>query len=687
MPDRTFPNTTPRSNEPGEAVPSGPRWFMLEQPRITGMATFEWNTVTGISWYSEEWEQIVQSPYDWTKPSDQAWWAARVHPEDSVRFQRGLLAVYAGLMETLDLPCRLRRGDGTWRQVLLRCRVTHKTPTGGPWIVSGVVVDLTDVLPDMPVEKTRTALSGDEYHSMLENSPDLFIRFDRNLLPVYVNPSVCRYMGGSRLGRAFSEEKEDRRIAGNCHGLFEHYVSRVFTEHAVVREELSLTMTDGSSVVGDCSFWPEFDETGNVLHCMMQFRDITDKRLAEQRATLNEKRLEALYQLTLMDDAREDEVLSFVMDSVLELTGSHSGFFFIPEKEGSDRGKLLWSGDHYRYLDRRYLVEDHLPRDLIVQMTDADGNRVYRSINNSKGNEPLFMVFGGGMQVMRGIIAPGMEDRHMVCVAGVCNRDSDYDEGDLQQFETFMNNAWLILRRRRHMIELHKAKNEAEEAKKIMAEFLANVNHELRTPLTSILGYAETLIQLDPEEQDARVHFLEVIQRHAGRMHRLVCDLLNLSRVEGGRMPMELESVNLAALARKVSESMREQFEAKRLEVVLDVPPDVAIMADAHFLSQVFRNLLENAARFAFAGTCIEITAAHTDDAVVVGVRDYGQSIAPDEISHIFERFYRGRHNAPDQKSTGIGLSICKLVVERHSGSIWAENSPGGVSVCFSLPV
>ena len=74
-------------------------------------------------------------------------------------------------------------------------------------------------------------------------------------------------------------------------------------------------------------------------------------------------------------------------------------------------------------------------------------------------------------------------------------------------------------------------------------------------------------------------------------------------------------------------------------------------------------------------------------DAVVISVRDYGAGIAPDEISRIFERFYRGRHNAADQKSTGIGLSICKLVVERHHGSIWAENIPGGVAVCFSLPV
>lgn len=269
------------ASEPGL---DGPRWFMLEQPRIQGLATFEWNMVAGTLWFSEEWENIIQSPYDWTRPSDQKWWSARVHPEDKVRFQRSLLAVHAGLLEAHDLLCRLKRGNGTWMQALLRSRVTHKTAAGGPWIVAGLLIDLTGVpLAGKNTPTDALTFSSHEYHSMLENSPDLFIRFNRDLLPIYVNPSVCRFLGGARAGRAFSqEEAQARRIAGTRQALFRNGVCRVFAEQAVVREELTLPMTDGSEIVGDCSFWPEFDPAGEVRYCMVQLRDITDKRRREQ---------------------------------------------------------------------------------------------------------------------------------------------------------------------------------------------------------------------------------------------------------------------------------------------------------------------------------------------------------------------------------------------------------------------
>ena len=157
---------------------------------------------------------------------------------------------------------------------------------------------------------------------MLENSPDLFIRFDRSLKPVYVNPAVNRYLGGIS-----SPPGTEHRIVGDHKVIFQKNVERVFSEKAVVRQELTLSTSDGGEVVGESLYWPEFDGQGNVIFAIVQFRDLTEQRRIKQRAALNERRLEALYHLTMMEKASEPEGLYFVLDSVLQLLDSKSVFF------------------------------------------------------------------------------------------------------------------------------------------------------------------------------------------------------------------------------------------------------------------------------------------------------------------------------------------------------------------------
>ena len=279
---------------PQESRPmqSPPRWSLLEQPSIHGFATYEWNLNTGTTWYSPEWIAMTQSDYDCTRPNDAEWWLPRVHPEDMSAMQRACLSIHAGFLDKYEVTYRLKRGDGNWRWMLSRAQVTERTLDGAPLIVSGACMDITNTYQEQG--KRSIPVSEFDYRSMLENSPDLFIRLDKECTPVYVNPAVGKYLSTLRKEEEYTGAQKAIRVIGGYKYLFQKSLTRVFNERAVVREKLSLTMTDGSVLHGDCSYWPEFDAEGNVRYAMVQMRDVTEQRHMEQRGKSNEQRLEAL---------------------------------------------------------------------------------------------------------------------------------------------------------------------------------------------------------------------------------------------------------------------------------------------------------------------------------------------------------------------------------------------------------
>lgn len=656
---------------------AGPRWPFTVQPSIPGFATHEWDIVEGTVWYSEEWKNITQSDYDPTKPNDQAWWTERVFPADMAKIYKACLAVHAGFLETTEIVYRLKREDGVWRTLFSRSKVTARTKEGAPALACGICVDITDMLANglLPMEDS---VSDIDFQSMLDNSPDLFIRFNRSLKPVYVNPAVNRYLGGTN-----NTPGNEFRMTGDYKEVFQRNVEKVFTEKAVVREELCIAMSDGSEVIGDCSFWPEFDSEGTVQHAMMQFRDITEQRCMEQRIKLNERRLDALYRLTLMDNAQEAEMLQFVMNSLLQLSDSSSGFIFFPSGEDSDRGILLWSGDHYDNFAHHYLPDDHLPHDLIVQMTGTDGRRRYRSINNARGDTPLHVIFDGKMSVERGIISQVMEEGRLVCIAGVCNKDTDYEESDLQQLETFINSAWLILRRRRFLQELQEAKDAAETANKAKNAFLANVSHELRTPLNGVLSMLQLIdsLPLGNEQKE----YLQTAQASGKALLRIISDLLDYSGMEAGKMPLAVDVFDCGAAVRSALGMFAEDAARKGLKFSYSIDPAIPpyLLGDEARVRQIVFNVVGNALKFTSQGSidvnCSLVAGKEPGSAgIEFTVTDTGIGIPKDKLASIFEAFNQVENSHRRQyKGTGLGLSIVKHLVALMQGSVTVESEIG----------
>lgn len=219
-------------------------------------------------------------------------------------------------------------------------------------------------------------------------------------------------------------------------------------------------------------------------------------------------------------------------------------------------------------------------------------------------------------------------------------------------------------------------------------DFVANVSHELKTPLTSIAGYAETLVGDTPDQATTR-RFLEVILGNARRMHRLVDDLLDLSRIESGGWEPEVESVDLADTAAEIFESFAERARTIGVTMSVAVDPNAAVlMADPQSIRQVITNLVDNALRYTPAGGRVTVAAHREGSATILEVRDTGSGIPAEHLPRLFERFYRvdpSRSRADG--GTGLGLAIVKHLVEAHGGTSSAESILGqGTTIRARFP-
>lgn len=219
---------------------------------------------------------------------------------------------------------------------------------------------------------------------------------------------------------------------------------------------------------------------------------------------------------------------------------------------------------------------------------------------------------------------------------------------------------------------------------RVRRDFVANVSHELRTPLTAIQGYAETLTSLDGPPECRR--FGEIILKNGACLSRMVDDLLTLARLEGKSGSLELAPTDPREALAQATGMCREVLEHRRCRVESHLSADCRVMASLPHLTQVFRNLLENAGRYAPEGGSIRVTARQVGDSVAFRIADDGPGIPRQDLERIFERFYQvERHRG--QASTGLGLAICKHIIERHGGSIRAESpaTDGSTALVFTL--
>jgi two-component system sensor histidine kinase KdpD len=239
-------------------------------------------------------------------------------------------------------------------------------------------------------------------------------------------------------------------------------------------------------------------------------------------------------------------------------------------------------------------------------------------------------------------------------------------------------------------LQFHESQRLLEElrlANEAKDEFLGLVSHELRTPITTIFGGARLLRSRgDKLDEESRSDVLEDIEREADRLHRIVEDLLVLARVELGQ-----EIVMEPVLLRRVAERTIWSFSRRRAGRPIELQMDnelAPVSASATYMEQILRNLITNADKYSPPGEPIDIWVRKEGNDAVVSVMDRGPGLPQEEMDLIFERFYRSSGTSAQASGAGIGLTVCKRLMDAQGGRIWAEaRDGGGLSISLALPV
>ena len=239
----------------------------------------------------------------------------------------------------------------------------------------------------------------------------------------------------------------------------------------------------------------------------------------------------------------------------------------------------------------------------------------------------------------------------------------------------FERTAWKKMQR-----ELRELKMQMQ----LQEDFVSTISHELRTPLGFIKGYSTSLLRKDTSwDEETTQEFLTIIDEEADRLSLLIENVLESARLQSKTLPLRFQPLRLDAVLRDVATRLRARY--KDLDVNMDLQTAQPIQGDGVRIAQVFDNLFTNAIKYA-PGSAIDVMLRQTKEKAVVQLRDHGPGIPKESLPLIFERFYRAR--SEKATGTGLGLFICKQIIDAHRGKIWAESTLGqGTTFFIELPM
>lgn len=238
--------------------------------------------------------------------------------------------------------------------------------------------------------------------------------------------------------------------------------------------------------------------------------------------------------------------------------------------------------------------------------------------------------------------------------------------------------------------DLQSANERLKELDRLKSAFVSIVSHELRTPMTSIKGLVENMMDgLTGSLNERQSFYLSRVKHNIERLTRMINDLLDLSRIEAGKMELQCNAVNVGSLGREVVELLQPLAKERQLTLHAEIiDPIPLIQADRDKLFQILTNLITNAIKFTEPTGTIHVSVEQQEDgSLSTSIQDTGCGIPIEEQQTIFERFYRGQTSDVKNRGAGLGLAITKSLVELHSGSIWVSSTPGeGSQFCFNIP-
>jgi signal transduction histidine kinase len=281
-------------------------------------------------------------------------------------------------------------------------------------------------------------------------------------------------------------------------------------------------------------------------------------------------------------------------------------------------------------------------------------------------------------------------DEALGAIAVTRHAPGGFTDDEIALLQTFADQAVIAIENARLLSELQRRTQELEVASQHKSEFLANMSHELRTPLNAIIGFSEVLTErMFGELNEKQEEYSKDIHASGQHLLSLINDILDLSKIEAGRMELELTEFDLPTAIDNALMLVRERAGRRSIALHTNIDNRLGqIQADERKVRQVVLNLLSNAIKFTPEGGRIEVSATPKDGLVEVSVSDTGVGIAPEDQEAVFEEFRQVGTADKKVEGTGLGLTLCRKFVELHGGRIWVKSQVGaGSTFTFAIPV
>jgi GAF domain-containing protein/DNA-binding response OmpR family regulator len=466
-------------------------------------------------------------------------------------------------------------------------------------------------------------------------------------------------------------------------------LQNVEKEHAFTDSDLRLltTLTNSMSVALENARL--FDETNRLLG--------EAKQRANELATVNSISQGLASQLNL------DELVKLVGEQLRQLFRANIVYLAILD----EKTKMIHFPYQYGDDMEPMMLGEGLTSKIILSRQPLLINKDLQELRTQLGVKQIGIPAASYL----GVPIPVGDEVIGVLSVQSTEHESRFNEDDMRLLSTIAASVGVALRKAKLFDEVQTAKLEAEEARKIAEKandaksaFLSTVSHELRTPLTSVLGFAKIIKKrLDEkvfpvtDKSDPKTvktiqqvsENLKVVVSEGERLTHLINDVLDLAKIEAGKMEWNMETVSMAEIAERAIAATTALFEQNQLELDKHIDPALPdISGDRDKLIQVMVNLISNAVKFTPKGKVI-CRIERKNEEIVVSVTDTGIGIAPEDHAAVFEQFKQVGDTLTDKpKGTGLGLPICKEIIEHHGGRIWVESELGkGSTFSFALPV
>jgi PAS domain S-box-containing protein len=600
------------------------------------------------------------------------------HPDDMPKVMESFTHLMENPSSVVQVELRIQHKDGSWRivEAVARNLLENKA-------VEGIVINWRDITER---KKSEEAIRRSEeyFRALTENALDGILILNGDGSIRYESPSIQKLIGYG------PEEREGRSVfehihPDDLHGAAKNLDKLVHNPGSIFRTEIRAQHKDGS--------WHNLEvvssnllDNSAVKGVVLNLRDITERKRAEDKVRLSEIHLRELLGLHRMTASTEKEILNFTLEASVRSLQSPFAFIGIMSADEAEMTIHAWSKgamEQCAVTEKPIhfpIAEAGLWGEVVRQRRPIIVNDYGTSTEFKKGYPKSHVP------IKRFLCIPVFSASRIVAVAAVANKVSEYGETDISALISLIHEMWNLVERKKAEEGKQRMEEQLRLAGRLAAvgELSAGVAHELNNPIAAIQGFAQLLTGRNDLDETTKKD-LGIIYREAQRAAKITQNLLSFAR----RHEPEKHLISLNEVIEKTLELRAHQMKVNNIEVVVEFATDLPkTTADFFQMQQVFVNIINNAEQ--------AMVEAHRKGRLVVKTQkagnmiqatfaDDGPGISEDNLKRIFDPFFTTKEVG---KGTGLGLSICYGIVEAHGGRIYARSKLGqGATVVVEIPI